>query len=64
MLSLAFSAVKVQLICAWLAFLCLSHAAVSVSSVAQSGIRRLRHWRCRTPISISSMLSQLVCFGV
>ena len=34
------------------------------TSVAFSGIRRSRHWRTITPISISTMLSQLACLGV
>ena len=41
-----------------------SHAATSATSVALSGIRRSRHWRTITPISISTMLSQLACLGV
>ena len=29
-----------------------------------SGMRRSRHWRTITPISISAMFSQLPCLGV
>jgi hypothetical protein len=34
------------------------------TKVALSGIRRARHWLTMTPISISTMLSQLACLGV
>jgi hypothetical protein len=45
------------------AFLSAVHAFTSVASVTRSGMRRARHWLASTPISISTMLSQLACFG-
>src|SRR5260370_4461976 len=41
-----------------------SQAAASETSRCLSSMRRSRHWPRRTPISISTMFSQLACFGV
>jgi hypothetical protein len=41
-----------------------SHCVISEIRVGLSPMRRLRHWRTITPISISTMLSQLACLGV
>src|SRR5580700_9522143 len=38
---------------------CRCQAAISVSSCSRVAMRRSRHWPRRTPISISTMLSQL-----
>ncbi len=54
---LAFSAVNIHLISAPLWLRWCSQAAISL-------IRLFRHWPRKTPISISTMLSQLACLGV
>ena len=41
-----------------------SRAAISWVSCSVLSIRRSRHWPRKTPISISTMLSQLACLGV
>ncbi|MEH2563491.1 hypothetical protein V1289_003118 [Bradyrhizobium sp. AZCC 2289] len=46
------------------AFRCRSHASISRRSQSGSSILRSRHWPRSTPISISTMLSQLACLGV
>ena len=43
---------------------CVCQAVVSRQSRSRSGIRRERHCRDMTPISISARFSQLPCFGV
>src|SRR5258705_2806442 len=45
------------------AFRCCSHAAISLMRRVGSSILRSRHWPRSTPISISTMLSQLACLG-
>src|SRR5258707_13999579 len=45
------------------AFRCCSQAAISLMRRLGSSILRSRHWPRSTPISISTMLSQLACFG-
>src|SRR5271166_345877 len=40
------------------------HASISATSRSQLSMRRSRHWPLSTPISISTMLSQLACLGV
>jgi hypothetical protein len=40
------------------------HAAISAINVGWSAVRWDRHWLLSTPISISTMFSQLACLGV
>src|SRR3954468_8235390 len=42
---------------------CRSQAAVSDTSCSRAAMRRSRHWLRSTPISISTMFSQLACLG-
>ena len=52
----------------WILTCCLlrrsSQARISLPNQSALSSRRLRHWLCKTPISISAMLSQLACLGV
>ena len=43
---------------------CFSQAAISQMRRSRSPMRRSRHWPRSTPISISTMFSQLACLGV
>src|SRR4051812_41482535 len=63
-LARALSVVNIHLMRAPAAFRCRSHAAISRRSHFGSSILRSRHWPRKTPISISTMLSQLACLGV
>src|SRR5271154_4320422 len=63
-LARAFSVVNIHLMRAHAAFRCRCHAPISVTRWLGSSILRSRHWPRRTPISISTMLSQLACLGV
>ena len=63
-LARALSVVNIHLMRARAAFRCRSQAAISRRSRLGSSILRSRHWPRRTPISISTMLSQLACLGV
>ena len=60
---LVFSWSKSQVIRALESLRCFSHAAISRSSVGLLGMRRSRRCLCRTPSSISTLLSQLASFG-
>ena len=62
--SRAVSVENIQLMRAPLAFRSCSQAATSVNSRPRLSMRRSRHWLRSTPISISTMLSQLACLGV
>ena len=62
--SRAVSVENIQLMRAPLAFRSCSQAATSVISRSRLSMRRSRHWLRSTPISISTMLSQLACLGV
>ena len=48
----------------WAALRSRSQAAILLSSVSASGIRRERHCRDKTDSSVSAILSQLPCSGV
>src|SRR5258708_27540969 len=48
---------------AFAALRCRSQAAISDLSCCWVAMRRSRHWLRSTPISISTMLSQLACLG-
>src|SRR6516164_10820785 len=63
-LARAFSVVNIHLMRAHAALRCRCHARISVTRRLGSSILRSRHWPRRTPISISTMLSQLACLGV
>src|SRR3954451_16659300 len=63
-LARALSVVNIHLMRAPEAFRCRSQAAISRRSHFGSSILRSRHWPRKTPISISTMLSQLACLGV
>jgi hypothetical protein len=43
---------------------CRARAAILATRSSRSAMRRSRHWPRSTPISISTMLSQLTCLGV
>src|ERR1700747_675628 len=63
-LARALSVVNIHLMRVRAAFLCRSQAAISRRSRLGSSILRSRHCPRNTPISISTMLSQLACLGV
>jgi hypothetical protein len=63
-LARALSIVNIHLMRARAAFRAHSQAATSRRSRFGSSILRSRHWPRSTPISISTMLSQLACLGV
>src|SRR5207245_2081674 len=63
-LARALSVVNIHLMRVPAAFRCRSQAAISRRSHFGSSILRSRHWPRKTPISISTMLSQLACLGV
>lgn len=54
---------KRQSIAAGAALRAVVHAATSVSRMARSGTRRVRHWRLRTESAISAMVSHLPGVG-
>src|ERR1700681_1016449 len=62
-LARAFSVVNIHLIRAFEALRCRSQAAISDTSCSWVAMRLSRHWLRSTPISISTMFSQLACLG-
>src|SRR6266700_30027 len=59
----AFSVVNIHLMRAPEAFRCRSQAAISDTSRSWVAMRLSRHWQRSTPISISTIFSQLACLG-
>src|SRR6476620_12327986 len=60
-LARASSVVNIHLMRAPAVLRCFSHAAISLMRSLGSSIRRSRNWPRSTPISTSTMLSQLAC---